>query len=90
MARYRSFTDEFKAQAVELAIEQRNVAKTARGLGIGEPALSKWVKLYKQQDSGSNKGYSPKEAMRLKQLEKENLTLRQENEFLKKAAAFNA
>ncbi|MDR1775709.1 MAG: transposase [Actinomycetes bacterium] len=48
MATYRQFTPEFKAQAIELAIEQDNAANTARELGIGISTLSKWVKVYKK------------------------------------------
>jgi transposase-like protein len=93
MAQYRRFTPEFKAQAVELAIEYGNVAKTARELGIGGTTLERWVSKHKQEnpiDSEGRPGASPAEAVRIKALEQDNARLRQENEFLKKAAAFFA
>jgi transposase-like protein len=90
MSKKRSFTPEFKVQAVELAIEQGNVAKTAKDLGIGGSTLAKWVRLYKEQVTESGSNLSPADASKVKALEKENLILRKENEFLKKAAAFFA
>lgn len=93
MAQYRRFTPEFRAQAVELAIEHGNVAKTARDLGIGGTTLGKWVKKYQRENplsADGRPGLAPAEAMRVRELEKDVARLRQENEFLKKAAAFFA
>jgi len=91
MPKHRKYTSEFKVQAVQLAIESGNISKTARDIGIGGTTLSKWVLAHKQTlaDAGTT-GLSPADAMRIKLLEKDNARLRQENEFLKKAAAFFA
>ncbi len=41
----RSFTDEYKAQAVTFVIDdQRPVAEVARNIGVHEMTLGKWVK----------------------------------------------
>lgn len=90
MSEHRSYTPEFKEQAVELTIEQGNVTKTARDLGIAPSTLAKWVKLYKDQIAKTGTNLTPADATKVKQLEKENLMLRKENDFLKKAAAFFA
>jgi transposase-like protein len=90
MSKHRSFTPEFKAQAVELAIGEGNVTKVAKDLGIGPSTLAKWVRLYKDQIAESGLNLSPADATKVKELEKEIFTLRKENEFLKKAAAFFA
>jgi transposase-like protein len=90
MSNRRKFTPEFKVQAVELALEQNNVTKTARDLGIGASSLAKWVRAYQQQLAASGINLSPADATKVKELEKEILMLKKENEFLKKAAAFFA
>lgn len=90
MTTRRRFTPEFKAEAVQLAIECNNVSKTARGLGVSETALNKWVRAYKAKNEEDGTHLSPADIERVRQLERENANLRQENEFLKKAAAFFA
>jgi transposase-like protein len=92
MAVYRRFTEEFKAQAVELALESGNITKTAHDIGIGGSTLNQWVRAHKMEtaNSSGSETLSPADALRIRQLEKENVRLSMENEFLKKAAAFFA
>ena len=90
MSKRRSFTPEFKDQAVELAIESGNISRTAREIGVGQTTLGKWVKAYRKANADMGTSLSPVDVSRVKELEKENATLRKENEFLKKAAAFFA
>ena len=41
----RSFTDEYKANAVELVLgSDRTIAEVARSIGVHEMTLGKWVK----------------------------------------------
>ena len=90
MTTRRSFTPEFKAQAVELAIESGNVSRTAREIDVGQTTLNRWVKTFKKANVDMGANLSPADVTRVKELEKENAILRKENEFLKKAAAFFA
>jgi transposase len=47
----RAFTDEYKASAVELVVNDgRTIAEAARGIGVHEMTLGKWVK--KARDAG--------------------------------------
>jgi transposase-like protein len=45
----RSFTEEFKREAVRLAIERGNVSAVARDLGIHESVLNRWKRRLQQQ-----------------------------------------
>ena len=45
----RSFTEEFKRDAVRLAIERGNVSAVARDLGINESVLNRWKRQLQQE-----------------------------------------
>ena len=48
----RSFTDEFKADAVQLVVQgNRPIAQVARELEINESSLGYWVKTYRRGSS---------------------------------------
>jgi transposase-like protein len=71
----------------------RPIAHVAREVGIHDTTLGNWVKAYRRRhgDSGcADSGGSGHKSERELQLERENRKLREENEFLKKAAAFFA
>jgi transposase len=87
----RKFTDEFKAGAVRLVLdEQKSVAQVARDLDLTESALRKWVDQARADRSGGKTGLTTEERAELARLRKENRELRMEREILKKAAAFFA
>jgi transposase len=87
----RSFTDEFKAGAVRLVLdEEKSVAQVARDLDLTESALRKWVDQARADRSGGKTGLTSEERAELARLRKENRELRLEREILKKAAAFFA
>ena len=89
--RKRQFTDEFKADAVQLVVQsERPIAQVARELEINESSLGYWVKIYREQHPDPVKAPPPVEAARLAALEAEVRRLSEENAFLKKAAAFFA
>ena len=89
----RKFTREFKIEAVRQTTRGgRSQAAVARDLGISASLLARW----KQQLAAEGKEAFPGEG-RLKpedeerrRLEREIRDLREENEFLKKTAAFFA
>ena len=45
----RSFTEEFKRDAVRLAVERGNVSAVARDLGINESVLNRWKRQIQQE-----------------------------------------
>jgi transposase len=85
----RSYTMEFKKQAVELAENLGSAAKAAEQLGISDKNIQRW----KREWIGSPTGMGKLEAGsvdsdELKRLRKENAELKQVNLILKTAAAF--
>lgn len=87
--RHAHFTDDFKAEAVRLAeTSGRPLRVTAEDLGIGVSTLGKWISGAREADLLS--GPHEDTARELARLRKENEILRQERDFLKKAAAFFA
>ena len=88
----RRYTDEFKAEAVRLARDSTQpVAHVARNLGIADHLLYRWRA---EQQQAEHQGHT-RQSMRAEQAElarlrRENATLKQERDFLKRAAAFFA
>jgi len=89
----RTYTAEFKAEAVKLVTEQGySVAEAARSLGIHETLLRSWKQAH--QDKGDQafpgQGKLPAIEEELRRLRAENKRLLAERDILKKAAAFFA
>jgi transposase len=89
----RSFTREFKIQAVKLVTEQGySYAEAARQLGIRDTQLRLWKKQFDAEPQHAfpgNGNRHPLEA-ELERLRTENKRLLLERDLLKKAAAFFA
>ena len=88
----RSFTPEFRAEAVRLVREgSKSLPQVAKDLDVTESALRNWVN---QADVDEGKGpagaLTTAEREELVRLRKENRQLHMERDFLKKAAAFFA
>lgn len=90
--RKRSFTREFKAEAVRLVLnEGQTVAQVARDLDLTPSSLRSWVKQAEiDQGQGPAGSLTSDELAELRRLRKENRVLKMEREILKKAAAFFA
>lgn len=94
MTTRKTYSAEFKRDAVQLAHTTDNLSGTARDLGIGLSALRKW-KNAAQEDGdqafpGQGRQHLTADQQEIKRLRQENEILRQEREILKKAAAFFA
>ena len=94
MARQRrSYTREFKVEAVKLVTEKGySVAEAARSLDIGETLLRSWKQAFQAQTEQAflgNGNRTPLEEQ-LRRLQAENKRLQMERDILKKATAFFA
>jgi transposase len=81
----KSYSDEFKREAVRLCEERGNISGVARDLGIDHSILRKWKR---QLSSGTDRPFPGKgnaKDIDLVRLERENARLKEENEILKKA-----
>jgi len=84
----RSFTDEFKRDAVGLVIVQkRSIVDVAGSLGVGDGTLGNWVR-QARIDAGDKAGITTDEKAELARLRRENTQLRMERDLLKRATAF--
>jgi transposase-like protein len=88
----RSFTDEFKADAVKLVLGGgRTVGQVAKDLDLTETALRAWVRQAEvDAGQGAPEALTTDERNELARLRRENKQLRTEREILKAAATFFA
>ena len=88
----RSFTPEFKAEAVQLCrVGDRSATQVAKDLDLTETSLREWIE---RADVDAGKGpadaLTSSEREELQRLRRDNKRLLMEREILKKAAAFFA
>jgi transposase len=90
----RTFTPEFKLDAIKLAKSNGNIESTARNLGIAVSALHRWIRQHKHHDAqgrpvfiGQGKPALTEQEARIQQLEHDLDMARQERDILKKAVA---
>jgi transposase len=84
------YPPEFKQEALRLfRSSERSFSEVAKELGISDESLRRWVK-QAEIDAGERDGLTTDEREELRRLRRENKVLKQERDFLKKAAAFFA
>jgi len=87
----RTFTDEFKAGAVRLVLDEgKVVAQVARDLDLSASVLRVWVDRARADRTNGKTGLTSEEREELRRLRKEVRELRIERSILVKAAAFFA
>jgi transposase len=89
----RTFTPEFKAEAVKLVTEQgRSFVEAAHDLDIGESTLRSWRQAIAAggEQAFPGRGNPPAHEEELRRLRAENKRLLMERDILKKATAFFA
>ena len=87
----RRFTEEFKAGAVRLVLDEgKTVGAVARELDLTGSSLTKWVQQARADRTHGKTGLTTAEREELARLRKENRVLVEEREILKKATAFFA
>ena len=97
MNKSKKFSPEVRERAVRLVQEHRGeypslwaaVESIAPKIGCVPQTLLEWVKRV-EVDTGVRDGVTTAEALRVKELERENRELRRANEILKLASAFFA
>ena len=83
----RSYDSEFKREAVKLVIEGGRVAsEVAKGLGINENVLYRWIKQYREDPENAfpGKGKLKPEDEELRRLRRELADVKEERDILKK------
>lgn len=81
----KTYTEEFKREAVRLANERGNIAQTARELGVSDTSILYWKKQLEETPARPFPGQGNPRDAELAQLQRENTRLKEENEILKKA-----
>ena len=94
MATRRQFTSEFKLEIVKMVVDQNtSIGKLSKDLSINDNLIRRWVKQYQLEQTGTvfphTKPLTP-EQQRIRELERENQSLKSDVELLKKASAFFA
>jgi len=86
----RSFTPEFKAEIVELCRRgDRSIGQVARDFDLTETAVRAWVH-QAEIDAGARNGLTTEEREELSRLRRENRSLKEDVEVLKRATVFFA
>lgn len=81
----RSYNAEFKRDAVKLVTEGgRRASEVAKGLGINENLIYRWIRQYKEdpQNSFPGKGRLKPEDEELRQIKKELQDVKEERDIL--------
>ena len=82
---------EFRHRAVQLAREGTTpVAKIAKDLGISDSCLRNWMAQADADENGGGQRLTSAEKKELAELRRRNRLLEQENEILRRAAAYFA
>jgi transposase len=88
----KTYTREFKIEAVRMTTEGGiKVAQAARELGINENTLHIWRRQFREWGAGPNAGKEAlSQAEEIQRLRKDLARVREERDFLKKAAVWLA
>ena len=87
----RQFSDEFRAGAVRLVLEEgKTVGAVARELDLTPSSLGNWVRHARAERTKGKSGLMQEEREELTRLRKENRELRIERDLLKKVSALFA
>jgi transposase len=89
-AMLKAFPIEFRNDDVAVAPKgEASLAQVAKDFGISESCLHRWLTMADVED-GVGPGMTAVESAELRELKKRNRLLEQENEILRRAAAFFA
>lgn len=86
----KRYPKEFRDDVIRVALARDrdvSLAQVAEDFGIHVGTLDKWLR-QERIDNGEQEGVSRKESQELRQLRRRNRLLEQENEVLRRAAAY--
>jgi transposase len=84
----KAFPKEFRNDVVAVARKgESSIAQVAKGFGVSESCLHRWMQLA-DIEVGKRPGVTASESAELRELKKRNRLLEQENEVLRRAAAY--
>jgi len=86
----RPYPLEYRQRIVELVRAGRSPESIAREFEPTAPCIRNWVRQAERDTGGGRDGLTTDERTELQRLKRENATLREEREILKKAAAWFA
>ena len=87
--KYGRYTPELRAEALaRVAASGKSIVKVAEEIGVDHRTLWKWVNDAKLERIDPGGELSPEARKRIRDLEKENASLRRDLDFQKKAKAF--
>jgi transposase len=86
----RRFTPEFKAQAIKRVLDGRSLSEVATELGLSTGQISTWRTEHLAAGSAEALVQRKAEEAEMQRLRRENKRLEEENQILRKAAAFFA
>lgn len=87
----KSYTKEFKVQAVKLVVEQgMSALQVGKDLGVSQSAVSKWVRDFKVNGAEAfpGRGKLLPQDEEIRRLQRENHRLEMERDILKKALVY--
>jgi transposase len=87
---HRPYTPEFRQRLIELVQKGRTPEELARQFEPSAQAIRNWVRQAERDAGRRQDGLTTTEQDELRRLRRENRTLREEREILKKAAAWFA
>lgn len=85
-----TFSPEFRLEAAQLVVDQgRTIRDAAQAMGVGHSTMDKWVRQLRYEREGKRPKASPMtpDQIRIRELEKENRRITEDNDILKKATA---
>ena len=86
----KAFPREFRDDVVAIARKgELPIRQIAKDFGVSESCLQRWLKIADVED-GKRPGVTTSESEALRELKKRNRALEQENEILRRAAAYFA
>jgi transposase len=86
----KAFPAEFRRDVVAVARRSdESIAKVAKSFGVSESCLQRWLARADVED-GIRPGVTAAESLELRELRRRNRQLEQENEILRRAAAYFA
>jgi len=89
----KAFPPEFRRDVVAVARKgEASIAEVARGFGISESCLARWLKIADRDDglSETTPGSARADDAEVRELRRRNKLLEQENEILRRATAYFA